>query len=226
MLLPNPSLHLTFASRLRRLSPAGELKRYGSSHQPLAISLEPMEKRRIQSWAAGSITTVFAATLVFLASHLVGYDLFSFSLMVIFPVGAIALAFLATSGFILWAKASSLQAKFADQVFLLLLCLALPVLIYGAEYTYFLSYGVSTGQEAPTFWNFVKTSVTESRVAVYARGLPMEPAQRAGGSGWALLVPRFASLLAVARIAYLQFSGGRQYGQHQRLQSSSFHTEP
>jgi hypothetical protein len=24
----NPSLHLTFASRLRRLSPAGELKRY------------------------------------------------------------------------------------------------------------------------------------------------------------------------------------------------------
>jgi hypothetical protein len=24
---PNPSLHLTFASRLRRLSPAGELKR-------------------------------------------------------------------------------------------------------------------------------------------------------------------------------------------------------
>jgi hypothetical protein len=27
---PNPSLHLTFASRLRRLSPAGELKRYPS----------------------------------------------------------------------------------------------------------------------------------------------------------------------------------------------------
>ena len=26
-LMPNPSLHLTFASRLRRLSPAGELKR-------------------------------------------------------------------------------------------------------------------------------------------------------------------------------------------------------
>jgi len=25
--VPNPSLHLTFASRLRRLAPAGELKR-------------------------------------------------------------------------------------------------------------------------------------------------------------------------------------------------------
>jgi len=28
----NPSLHLTFASRLRRLSPAGELKRYAAAH--------------------------------------------------------------------------------------------------------------------------------------------------------------------------------------------------
>jgi hypothetical protein len=30
--LPNPSLHLTFASRLRRLSPAGELKRWATPH--------------------------------------------------------------------------------------------------------------------------------------------------------------------------------------------------
>ena len=164
-----------------------------------------------QLWIARGLTllTLSVAVVVDLAvATFGGFDPILYTLWMIVPAGAIAVAAIATSGFLFGCRLSGAHATPADLPFLMAACLALPLLVL------LLPYGLVAppGPSGTTisFGQFLAASVTDVRMSAHSSHFGDAPPRALGEFGWFVLVPRLAALLAVAKIVHVSCGGGRR----------------
>ena len=165
-----------------------------------------MQSQRATSWAFTAATLALALAVNEVALVSSGFDLSSFAVFFLVPVGAIGLCFLASSGFYLCSKIAPFQPSQVDLLFLMLVNLGLVVLVYVVEY-YDPSFSRTAGQQhASSLSQFVVRGITESKVYMQMRGMPSKaPPVAAQEAGWLFLLIRVAAALAVAKIVHSRF---------------------
>jgi hypothetical protein len=162
-------------------------------------------------WIAPGLTpvTLSVAIVVDLAvATFGGFDSILYTLWMIVPASAIAVAAIATSGFLFGCRLSGAQATPADLPFLMAAGLALPLLILLLQYGLVASPG--PWGTTMSFGQFLAASVTDVRMSAHSRLFGDAPPRALGEFGWFVLVPRLAALLAVAKIVHVSCGGGRR----------------
>jgi hypothetical protein len=153
-------------------------------------------KRRSIVWTSALVCALLAVAANAISVFMSGFDLSSVLVIVIVPVGLMALGAATASGFVLAAKRTQLAVNHVDLVFLMLLCSSMVFLVYGCEYLAF------QHPDRLTFSKFVVLKVTRARYLMQARGVPDAPPMAMGDAGWALLLVKTGCMLAIARHGY------------------------
>jgi hypothetical protein len=159
-----------------------------------------MNAHRAKSWliAILSLALVLLANQVILAW--VGFDLASFTILFLVPVGALILCLLASTGFYVGIRMFPFQPNSVDLVFLMLLNVSAVLLVYAVEYCF------AQAQHPESFSQFFVHSITESKFHMYMRRMPTDaPPVAAQEAGWLLLLIRLSAALAVAKIIHSRF---------------------
>lgn len=142
------------------------------------------------------LTLALALSLQAAVTYFVGIKPMSFTMLVVVPVGAMALFFLATSGYYAASVNVGLKVGRIDLVILMLVNLALV----------FLSYVVDYEMVAPpkqiSITSFIVHEVTETKQSMYFRGMPDAPPIAPGDAGWLLLLIKLSAALAVAKVVH------------------------
>jgi hypothetical protein len=156
------------------------------------------------------VTLICAVLLDFGIGYFVGFSLFSYSLWFVLPIGAIGLAFFATSGFVLGAMQSRRKATSIDLAFLMLICFMLQVLVVAADYWALRVVGRLDGSSS-NFLSYFVLSITESYYSTSSRYFGTTAPARVGDSGWLTFVPRIGCLLGVAKVVHMSFAVNQGY---------------
>ena len=163
-------------------------------------------KQRSSAWALCVLTALLTAAMNVAVGRVGGIDLFSITLFVAVPVGAIALGFVATSGYSISMKLFRLPAKPYELWFLMLVCVGLQLAIYLGGFLAFAHEQRSLPLTIDSFQRYLFLSITESKVSIHmktlSKDLPPVPAKE---FGWFLLIARLGALLAVAKIVQSTF---------------------
>jgi hypothetical protein len=154
-------------------------------------------KARSIAWAGTLACTLLVVAANSIIAAMVGFDLSSLLIKVIFPVGLMVLGAIAMSGFVFTAKRTQLAVNRVDLAFLLAISASLMFLIYGGEYLFFQH---ATDQ---TFSKFLVFRITRARYEISGPGMsPNAPATLIGDAGWALMLVKTGCMLAIGRVAW------------------------
>lgn len=167
---------------------------------------------RFKLW--GACLASFLLTLVLHQFILdkTGLSIFSLQMYGLIPVGAALVGCCAVSGYVLSPHRVQRYGDSVDFAFLILVCLTVQ---FAVEMSPYLAWMFSHGMAAPdiTPGKYFALKITHAEYAFPERHNPTQSATLAkvGQFGWFLLLPRFAFLLVVARLAW---------GTHARSQST------
>ncbi|WP_028104533.1 hypothetical protein [Pseudoduganella violaceinigra] len=167
---------------------------------------------RLKHW--GACCASFLLTLVIhqLILAKTGLSIFSFQVYAFIPVGAAVVGLCAVSGYILSPRRLQREGDRIDFAFLILLCLSVQ---FGAEMGSYLAWMFSHGMALPDIspGRYFALKITNAEYAFSdgpPHGLPATPV-KTGQFGWFLLLPRFAFLLAVAKVAWSTHARDQSY---------------
>lgn len=167
-------------------------------------------RQRLALWGMCMASLLLATALVKLIAAVVGIDVFSILLWSFVPVGAIAVAAVALSGYAAGAQLFRWQGDGWDLLFLMVVCLALQLLMVGVDYLWLLRAQPSLAHQL-TFAKFFSYSITSVEYQFNSSSVPqasMPYPQAVGDAGYLLLMPRIGALLAMAKVVH--GSVGRQ----------------
>lgn len=153
---------------------------------------------RYKIWALCLFTSFATAalnTLIWWGGNL---NLFSLKVLLLLPIGAVALCMLALSGFYFPAKRFNYVSTKTDLFFLFGVALMFGASIFLGQYLCLLLAGLPS---SVTFQTFFISATTETQHVIYLNGKASAPAT-AGDAGWIFLLIQFAGLLAAARSIY------------------------
>ena len=167
---------------------------------------------RFKLWGAGLANFLLTLVLHQLILDKTGLSIFSFQMYAVIPVGAAVVGCCAVSGYVLSPHRLQRYGDGVDFAFLILLCLAVQ---FAVEMSPYLAWMLSHGMVAPDIapGKYFALKITHAEYAFPDRYNPTQSVTPAkvGQFGWFLLLPRFAFLLVVARLAW---------GTHARTQST------
>ena len=155
------------------------------------------------------VTLVLAVIANVAIAEVAGSEPFLYVWWMIIPVGAVAVAAVAVSGFLGGCRLLQVRPEQGDLPFLMAVCMALPLSILGLEYLLPIHHGHALS-EVMSFGQFVASSVTDTKMEVHSAQFGSSGLQPLGEFGWFQLVPRLAALLAVAKIVHTSCGGGRR----------------
>ncbi|MFZ6766862.1 hypothetical protein ACO0LM_07215 [Undibacterium sp. Di26W] len=130
-----------------------------------------------------------------------GVNLFSFSYLVVLPIGAVVMGFIAMSGFYFAANFFKFQAKRIDFAFLLVVAVAFTVQIFLGIYVCFYLMGRVAHLSPDSFMDFISLYVTKVKHTMHLDNHTSDSVA-AGEAGWYLLMVQVMGLCAVARTIY------------------------
>lgn len=165
-----------------------------------------MNAPRLRTWLLAIFTAVLATLGNAAIAVNTGFEVFSFTMFFLIPVGTLLLCVVASSGFYLGARTSPFQPTQIDLAFLMLVNVGLIVLVYAAEFLYAIATHDSPAGQAATLPRFIADRVTQAKYHTYMRGMPANaPPVSPGEAGWLLLLIRVSAALAVAKIVHSSF---------------------
>ncbi len=143
------------------------------------------------------LTLALALSLQAAVTYFVGIHPMSFTMFMVVPVGAMALFFLATSGYYAGSVNVGLKVGRIDLGILMLVNLALLFLSYVVDYQ------MAASPKPVSITSFIAHEVTETKQSVYFRGMPADaPPVAPGDAGWLLLIIKLSAALAVAKVVH------------------------
>ena len=167
---------------------------------------------RFKLWGACIASFLITLVLHHLILERTGLSIFSFQLYALIPVGAAVVGCCAVSGYVLSPHRVQRYGDSVDFAFLILICLAVQ---FAVELSPYLAWMFSHGMAAPDIapGKYFALKITHAEYTFSDRYNPTKSVTPAsvGQFGWFLLLPRFAFLLVVARLAW---------GTHARTQST------
>lgn len=173
-----------------------------SSHQaqgPFVTSL--FTHARLATWLLCLTTSLLVSAFNTLAWRVTGFNLFSFSYLVLLPIGALVMGFAALSGFYLGATRFKFQPGHIDFAFLLVVAIAFAVQIFLGLYLSFYLMGSVPSPSLDSFMEFISLYVTTVKHTMHLDNRTSDSVA-AGGAGWYLLMVQVMGLCAVARTIY------------------------
>ncbi|STQ91964.1 hypothetical protein [Iodobacter fluviatilis] len=174
--------------------------------QTISIDFSPFK-----AWILCVVTLLLTVALNFAVQRGLGYDIFSITLWFIVPVGAVLLAFCAVSGFAVASLQSGRRANFLDLIFLMCVCFALQILVVAADYISLRLSGLIPPGVDITFYGYFFQNITAAEYVSHSSRFGTSAASPVGDFGWFLLVPRVASLLAIAKVTHKKFAASNGY---------------
>ncbi|MES3024292.1 MAG: hypothetical protein V4857_22215 [Pseudomonadota bacterium] len=154
---------------------------------------------RFKVWGLCLSTLCIAVAINFFAHKWIAINLFSLTFWGFVPVGAIALALIALSGFMLGAGFLNYRSDGVDVGFLMAVCLSLQLLVVAVDYWVLLMAHSQVASQL-SFGQFFARHISLSKLTSYSREMG-GATQVAGDAGFMLLIPRIGVLLAMAKIA-------------------------
>ncbi len=167
--------------------------------------------RRLTVW--GLCLFSYSLTLVLLRTIKLGTGLDPFSVVFqgFIPVGAVCVAAVAISGFVLGAHYYKLTADRWDLLFLMAACVLLQFVIVGIDYWLLLRTHAELVGRLSYGQYFSLVLITPEYVSSSAQYGNSAP-RPIGEAGYLLLLPRLGFLLALAKFAHTKFEAPTQYG--------------
>ncbi|MCH8617514.1 hypothetical protein [Undibacterium sp. TS12] len=156
---------------------------------------------RILCWAFCLLTSLMASVIQTVVWRWTGLDLFSFSYLVLLPIGALVMGFIALSGFYLGATSFKYQPDRIDFSFLLVAALAFALQIFLGMYLSLYLMGRLPFPDMDILTSFISFYVTEAKHTMHFNRQTSDTVA-AGGAGWYLLMVQIMALCAVARTIY------------------------
>gem|GEM_PF-2007487 len=161
----------------------------------------PFTQARLTTWLFCLITSLLVSAFNTLAWRVTGFNLFSFSYMVLLPIGALVMGFAALSGFYLGATRFHFQPGRIDFAFLLVVAVAFAAQIFLGIYLSFYFMGSVPHPSMDSFMEFISLYVTKVKHTMHLDNRTSDSVA-AGGAGWYLLMVQVMALCAVARTIY------------------------
>lgn len=166
--------------------------------------------RRLGVWGLCIVTYCLTLALLGSIKMATGLDPFSVVLQGFIPVGAVCVAAVAISGFVLGAYHVKLKADRWDLLFLMAACLLLQFVIVAVDYWLLLrAHSALAGRLS--YGQFFSLVLTTPEYAFTSSQYGNSGPRAIGEAGYILLLPRLGFLLAVAKLAHTKFDGGTKY---------------
>ena len=186
----------------------------GNAHVPASMTPSNQRKqaltRRLIVWSACLLT--YGITLVLLRSikTATGLDPFSILIQGFLPIGAVCVAGLAVSGFMLGAAYVKLRADRWDLLFLLLACFLLNFIIVAVDYRLLLAAQPELAAHL-SYGRYFALALTTPEYLTSSSHFGAAPPHPIGEPGWLLLLPRLGCLLGVAKLVHSRYDAGPSY---------------
>jgi hypothetical protein len=166
--------------------------------------------RRLTVWGICILTYCITLALMRAIKVATGLDPFSVVLKGFIPVGAVCVAALAISGFVLGAHLFKLPADRWDLLFLMACCVLLQFIIVAVDY-WLLLQAHSELAGRLSYGRYFSLALTTPEYVFTSSSYGTSRPQAIGESGWILLLPRLGCLLGVAKLAHTKFEADANY---------------
>jgi hypothetical protein len=166
--------------------------------------------RRLSVWGLCILTYCVTLALVHAIKAATGLDPFSVVFKGFIPVGAVCVAAVAISGFVLGAHYFKLPADRWDLLFLMASCFLLQFIIVAVDY-WLLLRAHSELAGSLSYGRYFSLALTTPEYVFTSSTYGTSRPHAIGESGWILLLPRMGCLLGVAKLAHTKFETESNY---------------